>query len=128
MTDYGNGGIVSHGSSGSPVVGVHRSLDDAATELIRKSLEGVTSMEAKRDVLTPWKEKDRRDREVLSASGVPDASTRSGMYHRAWNSRDTHLNSRDGIARGSRFGTLKEFVDGHAQEGLSQHLGEAGFD
>lgn len=111
--------------------GVHRPLEDAATELIRKSLEGVTSMTEKRDILTPWKEKDRRDREVYSSAGVPDAATRSGMYHRAWNSRDTHLNSRDGIARGSRFGTLKSFVDTHkdgSSDGLGTHLGEAGFD
>lgn len=116
-----------HGAGGIIRFGVHKPLEDAATELIRQSLEGVTSMEAKRDILTPWKEKDRRDREVYSSSGVPDAATRSGMYNRAWNPVHTHLNSRDGIARGSRFGTLKEFVDEHQQD-LGGHLGEAGFD
>lgn len=76
--------------------GIHQQLEDAATELIRKSLEGVTSMSAKSDILTPWKEQDRRRREVYTESGVPDGALRRGMYHRAWNSRRPHLNSVDG--------------------------------
>jgi hypothetical protein len=76
--------------------GVHPTLDDAATELIRKDLEGVTSMSAKSDVLTPWKEMDRKRREVYTEDGVPDGSVRRGMYHRAWNSRYPHLNSSEG--------------------------------
>lgn len=76
--------------------GVHQQLEDAATELIRESLEGVTSMSAKSDILTPWKEVDRRRREVYTADGVPDGAVRRGMYHRAWNSRHPHLNSVDG--------------------------------
>lgn len=79
--------------------GVHQQLDDAATELIRKSLEGVTSMSAKSDILTPWKDQDRKRREVYSAEGVPDGALRRGMYHRAWNSMYPHLNSPDGVAR-----------------------------
>jgi hypothetical protein len=78
--------------------GVHQPLDDAATELIRKDLEGVTSMSAKSDVLTPWKEMDRRRREVYTESGTPDAASRRGMYHRAWNSTHRHLNSVEGKA------------------------------
>lgn len=74
--------------------GLHQQLDDAATELIRKSLEGVTSMSEKSDVLTPWKETDRRRREVYTADGVPDGALRRGMYHRAWNPTRPHLNSR----------------------------------
>jgi hypothetical protein len=77
--------------------GVHQQLEDAATELIRKSLEGVTSMSAKSDILTPWKEQDRRRREVYTAEGVPDGALRRGMYHRAWNSTHRHLNSMDGV-------------------------------
>jgi hypothetical protein len=76
--------------------GVHAPLDDAATELIRKSLEGVTSMSEKSDILTPWKEVDRRRREVYTENGVPDGSLRRGMYHRAWNSHHPHLNSVNG--------------------------------
>lgn len=106
--------------------GVHKELEAAADELIRESLEGVTSMEAKKDILTPWKEQDRRNREVYSASGVPDAALRKGMYHRAWNSRDTHLNSREGIARGSRTGSLSDFVDNQKSETgpVGFHFGE----
>jgi hypothetical protein len=76
--------------------GIHPQLEDAATELLRKSLEGVTSMSEKSDILTPWKEMDRRRREVYMAEGVPDAALRRGMYHRAWNSQFPHLNSTDG--------------------------------
>jgi hypothetical protein len=76
--------------------GVHPTLDDAATELIRQSLEGVTSMAEKSDILTPWKEVDRRRREVYAESGVPDGALRRGMYHRAWNRAKPHLNSREG--------------------------------
>lgn len=76
--------------------GVHQPLDDAATELIRQSLEGVTSMREKSDVLTPWKEIDRKRREVYTKDGVPDGALRRGMYHRAWNSTSPHLNSVEG--------------------------------
>lgn len=76
--------------------GVHQMLDDAATELIRQSLEGVTSMSEKSDVLTPWKEMDRKRREVYTTDGVPDGAVRRGMYHRAWNSNSPHLNSVEG--------------------------------
>lgn len=76
--------------------GVHPTLDDAATELIRASLEGVTSMSEKSDVLTPWKEMDRKRREVYTKDGVPDGAVRRGMYHRAWNSNSPHLNSVEG--------------------------------
>lgn len=78
--------------------GVHPTLDDAATELIREDLEGVTSMALKSDVLTPWKEMDRRRREVFTEAGVPDGAVRRGMYHRAWNSTRPHLNSVEGKA------------------------------
>lgn len=76
--------------------GVHPQLEDAATELIRKSLEGVTSMSEKSDILTPWKEVDRRRREVYTTDGVPDGAVRRGMYHRAWNSWYPNLNSAEG--------------------------------
>jgi hypothetical protein len=76
--------------------GIHQQLDDAATEMIRKSLEGVTSMAAKSDILTPWKDQDRKRREVYSAEGAPDGALRRGMFYRAWNSTHRHLNSVDG--------------------------------
>lgn len=92
--------------------GVHAKLEAEADRLIHDSLIGVTSMEEKRDILTPWKQKDRLDHEVYSSEGVPDAATRSGMYHRVYNPASPHLNSRDGVARGRRMPTsLQTFMD-----------------
>lgn len=108
---------------------MHRPLEDAATELIRQSLQGVTSMSEKSDILTPWKEQDRRSREVYSMTGTPDPSTRRGLYHRAWNPLHEHLNSRDGIVRGSRTQSLGAFAsDNRRPEPVGDMLGEAGFD
>lgn len=100
---------------GMPRYGVHKDLEDVANEIIKQSLAGVTSQTAKKDILTPWKEKDRREREVYTESGVPDVSTRRGMYHRARNETSPHLNSRDGTAtRGRRtISSLQTFVAEH---------------
>lgn len=83
--------------------GVDRTLEDAANEIIRTSLEGVTKRSAKADILTPWKEMDRKSREVYSASGTVDAATRRGYFHRAWNPLHPHLNSREGVAPARRY-------------------------
>jgi hypothetical protein len=72
--------------------GTHKPLDDAATEIIRKSLEGVTKYSEKADILTPWKEQDRRNREVYTEAGAPDASMRKGMFHRVHNPERPDLN------------------------------------
>ena len=94
--------------------GVHRPLEDAADELLRQSMAGVTSMEAKSDILTPWKQRDRLAREVYVASGVPDSAIRQGMYHRVANPQAPHLNSRDGVAiRTRRTDSLTSFVESH---------------
>lgn len=92
--------------------GVNQPLEEMANELIRQSLAGVTARSAKADILTPWKERDRLSREVYNSSGTVDPATRRGMYHRAWNSQHSHLNSRDGVAPPRRIPTgLAEFVD-----------------
>jgi hypothetical protein len=92
--------------------GVHAQLEEAATEMIRESLKGVTARSEKSDILTPWKEKDRKNREVYPASGFADGALRRGMYHRAWNPTAPHLNSRDGTLPPRRIPTgLAEFVD-----------------
>jgi ribosome modulation factor len=78
--------------------GVDRALEDEADRLIRRSLRNVTSYEDKKDVLTAWKTTDRLRREVLAPSGSPDPSSRSGQFHRRANTRQTWLNSRDGVA------------------------------
>lgn len=75
--------------------GVNRQLEDAATEMLRVSLAGVTRHSDKSDILTPWKQQHRLSREVYNRTGVAD-NGRVGMYHRALNRAYPHLNSRDG--------------------------------
>ena len=82
--------------------GIHPQLEAEADRLIHESLEGVTSQKAKSDILTPWKEQNRKSREVYPASGAPDSSLRQGMYHREINRQHPHLNSVDGVAGGGR--------------------------
>lgn len=96
--------------------GVHRPLEDAATQMIREALKGVTSHKAKSDVLTPWKEASRKRREVYVASGSPDPSTRRGMFNRVANTRKPELNSREGVARPRH----------NFSKSLSDHVGEYG--
>lgn len=73
--------------------GVHKALEDAANELLRQSLSGVTRHSDKSDILTPWKEQARRGREVYTTDGVPDGSIRRGTFNRALNPSASHLNS-----------------------------------
>ena len=91
--------------------GVHRPLEDEADRIIATGLKGVTKHSDKSDILTPWKADDRKRREVYSSSGVPDRSVRQGMFHRAWNPHQRHLNSRDGLARHSGQGIPNDVVD-----------------
>jgi hypothetical protein len=80
--------------------GIHEQLEAEADALIFGSLKDVTSREEKSDILTPWKEKNRKSREILSRTGHPiDGALRRGMYHRVYNNRQTHLNSYDGPTR-----------------------------
>ena len=92
--------------------GPHAALEEAANALIKESLVGVTKHSAKSDILTPWKEAERYRREVYVASGVPDASTRRGIFHRVTNPTKPELNSRDGVARPRR----------SMSQGLSNHV------
>lgn len=82
--------------------GVHAALEAEANRLLRESLKGVTKHSDKADILTPWKEAERYRREVYVASGVPDASTRRGVFHRSTNPARPELNSRDGVSRPRR--------------------------
>lgn len=102
--------------------GVHRVLEDAATEMIRRSLIGVNGHEAKRDVLTPWKERDRKSREVFVPSGTPDPALRVGNFNRAL-SPVSHLNSVNGSARPRRRqSSLAKFVEEHqAMQEIEDH-------
>lgn len=78
--------------------GVNLDLEEEANSLLRTSMRGVRA--ADHDILTPWKEKDRRRHEIYVKSGTPDPSVRSGMFYRALNVKYPELNSRDGVARG----------------------------
>ena len=104
--------------------GVHPLLEEESNRLIRESMKGVTSHEAKRDVLTPWKEKDRLSKEVYSASGVADPAIRKGVFGRVANKSAPHLNSVEGkvppmgrTSEGARGGradrsvSLRQFVE-----------------
>jgi hypothetical protein len=94
--------------------GAHRLLEEEANRLIRESLRGVTKHSEKSDILTPWKEGERRRREVYVASGSPEAHMRRGMFHRAANASRPDLNSREGIAPARRgVGSISNFVDTH---------------
>jgi hypothetical protein len=97
--------------------GTCRELEEQANALIRESLKGVTSREAKSDILTEWKQQDRWDHEVYPGSGVADPAVRKGQFTRVWNSKYPHLNSRDGFYPVRR-----------AQDGLDTHTGDEGYD
>jgi hypothetical protein len=80
--------------------GIHEQLEAEADRLIAESLIGVTSREAKSDILTPWKMKHRKIHEVLTRTGAPvDPAVRKGQFTRAYNPRQTWLNSYDGPTR-----------------------------
>lgn len=81
--------------------GTHWPLEEEADRLIKESLVDVTRHADKSDILTPWKLKDRLSREVYVASGTPEAHLRQGQFHRAYNRKSPHLNSRDGTAAGT---------------------------
>ena len=85
-------------------------LEAEANRILRESLRHVTSHSAKKDILTEWKEQDRRSREVYSGSGVVDPATRRGMFGRVLNPDRPHLNARDGVA-GDRARSLGQFVN-----------------
>lgn len=92
-----------------------RELEDKADELLRQLLKGVTSREAKSDILTPWKLEDRYNHEVYTAAGVADPAVRRGIYGRAWNRKHQHLNSRDG-----------HYPVRQAQTGLDTYVSDGG--
>lgn len=74
--------------------GTHAPLEEAADALLKESLRGVTRHSDKSDLLTPWKEQERRRREVYVPSGTPDSANRAGIFHRVINPTSPHLNSR----------------------------------
>ena len=97
--------------------GVARALEDEANAILRASLTNVRAPE-KMDILTPWKEQQRRRREIFVATGTPDPAVRQGVFSRRTNPARPHLNSRDGIVpprpgelrRSDSTSTLSSFV------------------
>lgn len=73
-------------------------LESEADRILKESMRSETAHSSKKDILTPWKEMDRRRREVYVASGTPDPATRQGIFGRAVNPTAPHLNSIDGAA------------------------------
>jgi hypothetical protein len=82
--------------------GTHGPLEQAADELLRSSLLGVKSRAEKSDILTPWKEANRRSVEVYVASGFPDPSLRQGLFRREANKTKPYMNSCDGVVGAHR--------------------------
>lgn len=97
--------------------GTCRLLEDEADRILKESVAGQTSR-ADRDFLTPGMMEARQRREVMVASGAPDAALRAGIFSRAWNSQMPHLNSTAGharLSRGSAAGLFAESIpDGSA--------------
>ncbi len=77
-------------------VGVDETLEAEADSLLKTSLSGVTKQSDKRDLLTPWKAKNRADHEVLV--GLADPTRFQGTFTRRYNPVHTSLNSREGVA------------------------------
>ena len=73
-------------------------LEAEANRILKESMRGETTHASKKDILTPWKEMDRRRREVYVGTGTPDPATRRGVFGRAINPTAPHLNSTDGAA------------------------------
>lgn len=107
---------------GSMRFGVHKTLDDEASAIIRAGQKRLDVPPADPSLfLTPAKEALRRRKEIFVSGGVPDAALRVGVYSRAMNPRQPHLNSRDGAAPPAResgspsrsLASLSDFMDQH---------------
>jgi DNA primase len=112
--------------------GVCYQLEEAADELIRKSLSQVTSRGEKSDILTPWKEANRRSLEVYVSEGMPDSRIRQGIFKREINAGKPYLNclapETEVLTR--EFGSMPiAELNGTTQEVLtSEGWGKADFD
>lgn len=65
--------------------GINYKLEAEADEWLRKSREGVTRLEDKKDFLTGEQLALRYSREVYNSNGFPDPHVVSGLYRRAYN-------------------------------------------
>lgn len=87
--------------------GVHAELEGEADRILHSHLSKIASPSEKADILTPWKEQDRRRREVYVSEGTPDSANRTGMFHRALNSKHSHLNSATEASLAQQRGRMK---------------------
>lgn len=105
--------------------GVHEEFEAVADEIIFGHLNQITNREEKSDILTPWKLRNRADREVLTATGAPvDGQIRRGLYHRSYNPQQTHLNSYDGATRPPRLDANWDPERGERSGPLSPQMSE----
>jgi hypothetical protein len=95
--------------------GVCAQLEEKATELILAALG-----EDKSDILTPWKQRHRERREILTSTGIADPSVRSGQFTRAWNSDRPDLNSR--VQQRPRTGSGWDVDEGAPLTNLSSEM------
>jgi hypothetical protein len=103
--------------------GVHEQLEAEADALIFGSIKDVTSRAEKSDILTPWKEKNRKSKEILSRTGHPiDGAIRRGMYHRAYNPAQPHLNSYDGATKPMKMDAKWEDENGESVPFVSTQM------
>ncbi len=103
--------------------GIHAALEAESNEILAKSMEGVTSHMAKSDILTPWKEQQRRRKEVYVGSGTADPAVRNGMYNRVLNPTRPDLNSRDNGAMPAK----RDFSRSTLADHVAHHLDGGGF-
>lgn len=72
--------------------GVSLQLEAMADEIIFSHVRDLPPAE-KMDILTTWKMESRLEKEVFNVLGVADASVRQGIFGRAYNRYQPHLNS-----------------------------------
>lgn len=103
--------------------GTNHLLEEKATALILASLDGVTNREHKADIMTPWKERDRKRKEILTTSGAQvDPSVRRGQYSKAYNPDKPQLNSRDCPTRPMRMSSSWDPEEGVVTGYLSSEM------
>lgn len=101
--------------------GVNTQLEAMADELLYAVTITLSKQSDKADILTPWKQENRRSHEVYNSTGIADPATRLGMFHRPINTVQRWLNSRDGVAQVG--GLRRPWFEGTA---IEQHYQEFG--
>lgn len=98
--------------------GVAKALEEEANRLLKLGGGYTGGL-----VLTPDQEALRRRKELLVPSGIPDPSTRRGVYSRAANREMPHLNSRDAVAAPPRVPQIKSSSTQALADWVNEQLG-----